>query len=167
VFLDAPHPTVRKPPLHQPAENASQPHIDIQDPEHLATVFTADFEGDVGDADYLTALSIDDLLIQQIADGAEHVFVGMIGGEILVAQPNSVERDRANLVVTDGEPGGAAADQKAVEPDRIDQGNEGGIPDHTNPAVFEVKDLEAEQFGKEQDLFRHRGAGDMDLERTL
>ena len=74
----------------------------------------------------------------------------MIRSQDLVAQMDAVERNGANLVVADGKPGRAAADQKAVDADRIDQRHDGGIFDHTEAAPLKVKDLEAEQLGEEQ-----------------
>jgi hypothetical protein len=50
-----------------------------------------DFKGDVGDAHNFPAVSVDDLLVQQIAHQPQHVFVGMIGSELLVFEVNSVE----------------------------------------------------------------------------
>ena len=85
----------------------------------------------------------------------------MVRREDFVAQENAVERDGANLVVADLEPGRAAADQIAVDADRVDQRNDSGVFDHTDPAPLKVEDLEAEQFGKEQFLVRHRWPEDI------
>src|SRR6476646_141069 len=55
--------------------------------------------------------------------------------------------------MADREPGRAAADQEAIDADRVQQGHDGGVFDHTKGAPLKVKDLEAQQLGEEQPLF--------------
>ena len=76
----------------------------------------------------------------------------MIRSQDFVAQVDPVERNGANLIVADGKPGRAAADQIAIDADRVQKGHDGGVFDHTDSAPLKVKDLEAEQFGEEQPL---------------
>src|ERR1700683_1752320 len=85
----------------------------------------------------------------------------MMRREDFVAQENAVQRNGPHLVVTDLEPSAAAADQIPVDANGIDQGNNGGVFDHADPAPLKVEDLEAEQFGKEQFLARHRSPEDI------
>ena len=92
----------------------------------------------------------------KIAHQAQHVFVGMIRGELLVFEINAVERDGADLIVADGEPSPAAADQEAVDAGRMNQGNDGGVFDEAEAAALEVIDLEAQQFGEKEEVVRHR-----------
>ena len=100
-------------------------------------------ERDVGDAHHFAALRVDDLLVEQVAHQAQHVLVGVVGREHLVAQVDAVERDGADLIVADGQPGPAAADQEAVDADGVDQRDERGVFDHAEPAALQVIDLEA------------------------
>ena len=88
--------------LRQTPQYAAQPDIDVQDVDHLAVGFVLDLERYVGDADHFAALAIDDLLIEKIAHQAQHVFVGMIRGEHFVFEVNAVERNGADLIVTNG-----------------------------------------------------------------
>ena len=118
--------------------------------------FVLDLEGDIGDPHHLAALAVDDLLVEQIADHAQHVLVGMIGGELFVAEVNSVERNGADLIVADGQPSPAAAHQEAVDAGGMDQGNDGGVFDQAEPAALQVIDLEAQQFGEKEEFVRHR-----------
>ena len=99
--LQPAHPARRNRPLHQPAEDAAHADVDIQHPQNVAVVLLADFKRDIGDADHFAALRVDNLLIQKIAGGAQHVLVGMVGREVFVAEKNAVERNGADLVVTD------------------------------------------------------------------
>src|SRR5271156_5422284 len=52
--------------LRETPEHAAEPDINLNDGENIAVRFVLDAESDVGDAHDLTALAIDDLLIQQI-----------------------------------------------------------------------------------------------------
>ena len=90
-------------------------------------VLLAELKGHVVDADHFAALRVDDLLVQQIAHQAQHVLVGMIGREVFVAQMNAIERNGVDLIVTHREQGPVAADQKTIDADRVDQGNDGGV----------------------------------------
>ena len=151
--------------LQQPAENATDADVDLQHPERIGAVLNHAFERDVVDANYFSPLGVDDLLVEKIAHHAQHVLVGMIRREIFVAEMNAVERNGTDLVVADRQPRRtAAADQVAIDANRIDQRNHRGVLDHTDSAPLEVKDLEAQKFGEEQELFRHRVPESIDLE---
>jgi hypothetical protein len=64
--------------LHQAAEHASHSDVHFHHAKNLAFVLFLDLEGDVGHAYHLAAAGVDDLLIQQVASDAEHIFVGMV-----------------------------------------------------------------------------------------
>ena len=100
-LLQPAHPERRNHPLHQAAEDAAHADIDIQHPQNVAVVLLADFERDIGDPDHLAALRVDDLLVEKIAGDAQHVLVGMVGREVFVAEKDAVERNGADLIVTD------------------------------------------------------------------
>ncbi len=93
----------------------------------------ADFEGDVGDAHHFAAMRIDDLLVQQVAHKAQHVFIGVVGSELLVLEPDAVQIEPADLIVADGEPGPPAAHQEAVDADRVHQRHDSRVADDTQP----------------------------------
>src|ERR1043166_1166368 len=154
--LQAAHPARRQHSLHDPAENAPDSNVDLQHPQLIETVLLAQFEGNIVDPHHLAPLGIDDLLIEQVAHHAQHVLVGVVRGQVLVAKINTVQGDGPDLVVTDGQPGPAAANQVTVDANRVYQGNDSGVLDNTNPVSLKVEDLEAEQFGEKQKLIRHR-----------
>src|SRR5579872_5712987 len=104
-------------------------------------------ERNIVDSDYLAAVGIDDLLIQQVADDAQHVFVGMVGGELLVFEENAVEGDGANLVVADGQPSPAAADKIAIDPGWMDEGDNGGVSKDTKLAALQVINPKGRKLG--------------------
>ena len=72
---------------------------------------------------------IDDLLIEQVANHAQHVLVGVIRSKLFVPEIDALERDGSDLVVADAEPGPSAAYQEAVDPRRIDERNKCGVSD--------------------------------------
>ena len=84
----------RKYTLHQPAKNAAHADVHFEHPQNVAAVFLTDFKRDVVDANHFAALCVDNLLVEQIADQAQHVLVGVVRGQVLVAQVNAVERNR-------------------------------------------------------------------------
>src|SRR5260370_24283606 len=90
--------------LDQPPENAAQADIDFGDHQVICAVVLLDLESDIGDPDYFAALGVDDLLVEKIADQPQHVLVGMIRGEHLVLEVDSVQGNRTNLVIPDCEP---------------------------------------------------------------
>ena len=47
----------------------------------VAASFAGDLEGDVVDAHHFAAVHVDDLLIEQVAADAQHVFVVVVRGE--------------------------------------------------------------------------------------
>ncbi len=158
--LDTPDQPRRRDALQQAAENTADADVDFEHPELVAAVLNHALKGDVVDAHHLAPLRVDNLLVEKIADHPEHVFVGVIGRQILVAEVDPFEGDGADLIVADGKPGGAGpADQEAVNANRIDERDDRGILDHADPAPLKVKNLEAHKFGEEQKLFRHRAPG--------
>ncbi len=73
-----------------------------------------------------------------------------------------LERDGADLVVADGEPGPAAADQKAVHAGGIDQRNQRGVLDPADLQVARIEHTEADEFcAVEHVVRRHRGSSFM------
>ena len=80
----------------------------------------------------------------------------MIRRELFVFEVDAVERDGADLIVADGQPGPSAAHQEAVDAGRMDQGNNGGVFDQAEAAALKVIDLEAQQFGEKEEVVRHR-----------
>ena len=124
--------------------------------QNVALGFVLDAEGDVGDSHHFAALSVDDLLVQKIADQPQHIFIGMVGRQDFVAEIDSIQADGANLVVPDREPGPSAADQEAVYSRGMNQGDDGGVAYCADLAALQVMDLEAKQFGEKEDIVRHR-----------
>jgi len=120
--------------------------------------FLGDEERDVGDADHFAALNINDLLVEQIAYQPEHVLIVVVRREQFVAQVESVQRDRANLIVADGEPGPASPYQVAVHADGVDEGDQRGVLDAADAPALEVEDLQADELGQIKDILRHRKA---------
>ncbi len=59
-------------------------------PDDVAGSVVLDFEGDIGDAHHFAAVDVDDLLVEQVARDAQHVFVVVIGDELFVAQLDAV-----------------------------------------------------------------------------
>ena len=60
------------------------------------------------------------------------------------------------MIVPDSEPGPTAADQETVDARGVNQGNDDGVFDQAKTAALQVKDLEAQQFGKKEEFVRHR-----------
>ena len=60
-----------------------------------------------------------------------------------------------NLVVADGEPGAAGADQETVHAGLMDQRNQRRVPNPADAPMFQVVDRQVEQFGEVQKCFRH------------
>ena len=154
--LQPPHQAARDHALRQPPEHAAQSDIHVDDVQNVAVLLVLDLESDVGDAHHFAALAVDDLLVQKIAHQPQHVFVGMIRRQQLVFEVNAVERYGANLVVPYGEPGPAAAQQETIHAGRMNQRNDRGVFDEAEAAALQVIDLEAQQFGKEEEFVRHR-----------
>ena len=123
-------------PCSQPPQYAAQPDVDVEDVDRVAIGFVLDLERDIGHPHHFAALPVDDLLIEQIADQPQHVLVGMIGRELFVLEVDPVERDGADLIVANGEPGPTAAHQKPVDAGRMDQGNNGGVFDQAQAAAL-------------------------------
>ncbi len=60
-----------------------------------------DLERHIGNAHHLASERIDDLLIEQVTDDAQHVLVRVIGRELFVPEIDAVERNRPHLIITD------------------------------------------------------------------
>ena len=78
------------------------------------------FKSDIGDADDLTAVYVDNLLVEQVALNTQHVFIGMIRDQLFVGEMEAFDRDAADLVIADGKPRAAGADKKAIDANGID-----------------------------------------------
>ena len=50
------------------------------------SIFLAQLESHVVDADHFAALRVDDLLVQKVAREPQHVFIGMVRRQVFVAQ---------------------------------------------------------------------------------
>ena len=151
--LDLPNEAGRQHALHQTPENAADADIHFQNVQAVAAVpigalaipmpitvpvavagCIADFECDVVDADHFAAVHVDNLLVEQVPANAQHVFVGMVRREDLLAEADAVERDGGDLVVADAQPGPPTTHQKAVDTGRMHQRNQGGVPSAPPPA---------------------------------
>ena len=130
----------RQDPLQQPPKNAAQANIHFPYGEDVAgPVVVAISMVTIVDAHHFAAGDVDDLLIQQVAGDAQHVFVVVVGGELLVAELDApVQGDGADLIVADGQPGVAAAHQVTVDAGGMFQGNEGGVFDTADAVALEV-----------------------------
>ncbi len=73
-------------PRSKRPENAADADVDLQHPQDLRLILVAQLKRHVIDANYLAALRVDNLLIQQVAREPQHVFVRMVRGEIFIAQ---------------------------------------------------------------------------------
>ena len=77
--------------MHQAAENGANADIHVEHPQDLAAILLMDFESDIGYADHLASLGVDDLLVQKVAHHPQHVFVGVIRNQDLVTQVDPFE----------------------------------------------------------------------------
>src|SRR6185437_13275046 len=102
-----------------------------------------------------STLRVNDLLIEQIANHSEHVFVGVIRGQALVLQVDAFGTDGLDLVVTDAQPARTGPHQKAVEADGVNQRYQRRVAKRSNTAAFQVVHLDAQKFRQVQNLFRH------------
>ncbi len=59
---------------------------------------------------------------------------------------DAFDADGIDLVIANTKPSGTCADHKAVEPDRVNEGNQGGITQFADAAAFQIVDLNAEQL---------------------
>ncbi len=142
--------------MSQAPQYAAQSDVDVEDADRIAVGFVLDLESDIGDPHHFATLPVDDLLIEQIADQTQHVFVGMIGRKLFVFEVDPIERNGADLIVTNGEPRPAAAHEKPVYAGGMDEGNNGGVFDQAQAAALQVIDLEAQKFGEKEEVVRHR-----------
>jgi hypothetical protein len=58
--------------------------------------------------------------------------------------------------VADAKPGPTAADQEAVHAGGINQRDNRGVFDQAETAALQIIDPEAQQFGKKEEVVRHR-----------
>ena len=76
---------------------------------------------------------------------------------MLVAELDAFgEGDGADLIEADGEPGVAAAHQKAVDAGGVDERNHGGVLDPADAAALEVEHRHGQQFREVTGVVRHR-----------
>ena len=129
--------------------------IHFEHAQFVAVFVMDEIERDVRDAHHFAALSVDNLLIQQIAHQPQNVFVGMVRGELLVLEKDSIERDGADLIVAHVEPSPSTANEVTVYAGCIYQRNKRGIFEGADFPALKVIDLEAEKFGEEKKI-RHR-----------
>ncbi len=87
------------------------------------------------------------MLVQQIAGQPQHVFVGMVGRQVLVAQMQPVKRQGFHLVVAHGEQRESPLIRKRSMRTGVHQWDQRGVTNDTQLAPLKVVDLEAEQFG--------------------
>ena len=125
--LQTPDPKRWNDPAQQPPENAADADIDLQHPQDLRLILLAPLKRHVVDANHLAPLRIDNLLIQKIARKPQHVFVRMVRREIFIAQMDAIERYGFNLIVTDRQQRPVAANQEAVDANRVDQRHNRGV----------------------------------------
>ena len=167
-LLQPANPARRHGPLQQAAHDAADADIHFQHHHDVAPVLVADLHGEIVHAHHFAAVGIDDLLVQQVAGDAQHVFVVVVGGELLVAELDAaLGRDRADLVVADDQPCIAAAHQVAVDAGGMFQRDQGGVFHTPDAATLEVEHRHARQFGKEQQVVRHRNRPSPDTARAL
>ena len=154
--MQAPDPTRRQRTLKEAAHNAAQTDVDFEHVDEVAGFGALDFKGQICDANHLAAVDIDDLLIEQVARDAQHVFIVVIGYELFIAQRDAIAKGNgADLIVADGEPGGADTDQKAIDTGSMDQRDQGRVLDAPDAPALEVEDRHAQQFGEIEELVRH------------
>ncbi len=63
------------------------------------------------------------------------------------------KRNRLHLVVADGQPGGSGADQEAIDAGGLNQRDDCGVFNDTDPAPLQVEDPEAEQLREIEQIF--------------
>ncbi len=123
----------------------------------VVRVGAPELEGDVRDADDFPSVHVDDLLVEEVADQAQQVFVLVVGREVVVADDDAVERDGGDLVVADHPPGPLAADQVPVDAFGVGERHDARVLDPADTAALLVSDLQAHQLGQEEQAFGHRG----------
>src|SRR6185437_5973373 len=143
ALLQVPDGCRRKNAAEQPPDNRTHPNIDFQDVQDLAAVFMLLQEGNVVDPHHFPALRIDNLLIEQIANHAQHVFVGVIGRQAFVFKLDAIGADTLDLVIADAQPRWAGPDKVAVQPDRVDQWYKRGIAECPDPAALQIVHFDA------------------------
>src|SRR5262249_34130888 len=136
--LESPDPNTREHALEETAKNGTYPDIHFQHPQDLVVIFAALFEGDVVDPHDLAPIDVDNLLIEQVAADAQHVLVVVVGSELFIGQPDAVERDCGDLIVTDGEPGAARSYKVAIHAESVGYRQNGSIAYASDPPAFEV-----------------------------
>jgi hypothetical protein len=81
----------------------------------------------------------------------------MVWGELFVAERNALPQgDGLDLIVADGEPGVPAADQNAVDPGGMHEGDDGRVSHTANAPVFQIEHRHTDQLREKQKVVRHR-----------
>src|SRR4051794_30681875 len=111
----------RDDPAEYATQHRSNTDVDLEDVQNQLTVFILSEERDVIDTNYLASLCINDLLIEQVTDHTQHVFVRMIGRQALVLKVNAICINVLHLVIANAEPSRSSPDEIPVYTNRIDQ----------------------------------------------
>ncbi len=160
--LQPPHHARRQQTLRQTAEDGAEADVDLENLQQIAAFFVVNLERYVRHPHYFAAVRVDDLLVEQVAHHSQHVFVGVIGRELLILEIDALQRDFLDLVVADGEPRPASAYEVAVDADGVDERNQRGVFDTADLAATGVVDVEPHELGAEEQwwccvLRRHGG----------
>src|SRR5260370_15891287 len=145
--LQPANPARRNNTLEKAPENAADAHIDFHHAQNIVAVLAPDFKGDIVDAHYFVAVHVDDLLIQQVASDSQHILIVVIRSEHLIAQTNTLERDRLDLIVPDAEPGGSRANQISIHTERIGQRHQTAVADAADATTLHVVARPSQQVG--------------------
>ena len=105
------------------AQHGTNSDINFKNVENQLTVLIFSEKRNVIDPNDFSSLGINDLLIEQVTDHAQHVFVGVIRGQALVLEVNAIRVQALDLVVADAEPSRSGANKIPIYTDGIDQGN--------------------------------------------
>ena len=141
--------------MQQPPQNASDADIHFEDHQRLAFI-AAQLQAHVGHTHHFPPIHVDDLLVEQIALDPQHVFIGMVWVKAFVAELNAIERDAGDLVVANGEPGSAGANEVTIDTSRVNYGNDGSVFNAANQTMLEIVDGKAQEFREVKESFRHR-----------
>src|SRR5262249_16138270 len=123
--LQPPDPKPRNDVLKQTPKDAADAYIDLEHAKSVMLVLPADVESDVIHTHKFASVDVDNLLIEKIPGDAQHVLVIMVRREELVVQADALERNGLHLIVANGEPCRARADQKAIDAKGIDHRENG------------------------------------------
>ena len=149
------HPGGRDDALGDAPEDAPQADVDVAQVQHRVAVgVVRDLERQVAHPDHLAALGVDDLLIEQVADDAQHPLVVVIGREDLVAQEDPRQIDRAHLFGAHRQPRGPRAHEVAIDPRLVDHRHQRRVLDPADDPALQVVHLQADQLGEKEE-FHH------------